>query len=120
MAQNEDNLPVEFKLTGVEPGRWTNETVVRRWTALRFPSAGSNAVSEIQLARAVAEFGVEEANRRAAPLPWDDLKVPQGLDVTTIPAEIMDVMRAGDNDPFVPGRLPALEIVEPYRNLVSG
>ena len=118
--QHADNLPVEFKLTGVEPGRWSNETVVRRWTALRFPSAGSNAVSEIQLARAVAEFGVEEANLRAAPLPWDDLKVPEGLDVTTIPAEIMDIMRAGDNDPFVPGRLPALEIVEPYRNLVSG
>ena len=35
-----DNLPVEFKLTGVTPGRWTAETVVRRWPSLNFTSAG--------------------------------------------------------------------------------
>ena len=44
------NLPVEFKLTGVEPGPWTAETVVRRWTALNFPSARGNAINEIRLA----------------------------------------------------------------------
>ena len=118
--QNAENLPVEFKLTGVKPGRWTPETVVRRWTALSFPSAGNNAVSEIRLALSVAEHGVKEANRRAAPLPWDDLIIPEGLDVSIIPPEIIDVMRAGDNDPFVPGRLPPLEIIGPYQNLLSG
>ena len=94
--QHADNLPVEFKLTGVEPGRWTAETVVRRWTGLNFPSAGTDALDEIRLALAVAEHGVEEANRRAAPLPWDDLVVPDGLDVSIIPPEIVDAMRAGD------------------------
>jgi len=119
IEQNRDNLPVEFKLTGVEPGLWTAETVARRWTNLSFPSAGDNAMNEIQLALEVAELGVEEANRRDAPLPWDDLKVPEGLDVTTIPEDILDSMRAGDDDPFVPERLPALEILEPYRDRVS-
>ena len=37
------NLPVEFRLTGIRPGRWTKETVVRRWTGLFFPSAGNDA-----------------------------------------------------------------------------
>ena len=46
-----DNLPVEFKLTGIQPGRWTKETVVRRWTGLFFPSAGNDAGDEIRLAR---------------------------------------------------------------------
>jgi len=108
-----DNLPIEFKLTGVEPGRWTAETVVRRWTSLNLPSAGTDALDEIRLALDVAELGVEEANRRWAPLPWDDLVVPEGLDVDSIPAEIVDAMQAGDNDPFVVGRLPQLEIVLP-------
>jgi len=119
IEQNRDNLPVEFKLTGVEPGLWTAETVVRRWTSLSFPSTGDHAMNEIQLALAVAELGVEEANRRDAPLPWDDLTVPEGLDVSIIPENILDTMRAGDGDPSAPGRLPRLEIVEPYRDRVS-
>ena len=114
------NLPVEFALTGVKPGLWTAQTVVRRWTALNYPSARGNALNEIQLALEVARIGVEEANRRAAPDPWDDLQVPVGLDVTSIPLEIVNAMRTGDADPLVPGRLPPLDIVEPYRHLVEG
>ncbi len=113
-----DNLPVEFKLTGIQPGRWTKETVVRRWTGLFFPSAGNDAGDEIRLARSVAELGVEEANRRAAPLPWDDLVVPEGLDVTLVHEDIVAAMRKGEGDPLVPGRLPQLELVEPYTGLV--
>ena len=113
-----DNLPVEFKLTGIQPGRWTKETVVRRWTGLFFPSAGNDAGDEIRLARSVAELGVEEANRRAAPLPWDDLVVPEGLDVNIVHEDIVAAMRKGEGDPLVPGRLPQLELVEPYTGLV--
>ncbi len=113
-----DDLPVEFKLTGIEPGRWTKETVVRRWTGLNFPSAGNDAGNEIRLARAVSELGVEEANLRAAPLPWDDLVVPDGLDVSIIPEDIVAAIRKGEGDPLVPGRLPQLELVEPYPGLV--
>ena len=118
--RNADNLPVEFKLTGVEPGRWTAETVVRRWTALSFPSARAHATDEIRLALDVVRLGAEEANRRRAPDPWDDLVVPEGLDVSLITPELLESMRAGDGDPLVPGRLPPLEIVDEYRHLVSG
>ena len=120
IEQNRNNLPVEFQLTGVVPEPWTAETVVLRWAALAVPSVRGHAINEIQLAMDVARYGVEEANRRFAPDPWDDLEVPDGLDVDIITQDLLDAMRAGDNDPFVAGRLPALEVVEPYRALVPG
>ena len=115
VEQNRDNLPVEFQLTGVEPLPWTAETAVLRWASLGVPSVRGHAIHEMQLALDVARYGVEEANRRFAPDPWDDLVVPDGLDVGIITEEVLDAMRAGDGDPFVVGRLPPLEIVEPYR-----
>ena len=120
VEQNQDNLPVEFQLTGVRPDPWTAETVVLRWAALAVPSVRGHAISEIELAMNVARFGAEEANLRAAPDPWDDLEVPNGLDVDIITQDILDAMRAGDGDPFVAGRLPALEVIEPYRALTPG
>ncbi len=119
VEQNRDNLPVEFQLTGVEPEPWTAETAVLRWASLGVPSVRGHALHEMQLALNVARYGAEEANRRAAPDPWDDLVVPDGLDVSIITEDILDAMRAGDGDPFTAGRLPALEIVEPWRDLVS-
>ncbi|MGD8728207.1 MAG: penicillin acylase family protein [Gemmatimonadota bacterium] len=120
IEENRDDLPVEFRLTGVEPEPWTAETVVLRWAQLAVSSVRGHAISELQLARNVARYGVEEANRRAAPDPWDDLVVPDGLDVSIITDELIAAAREGDGDPFTPGRLPPLEIVEPYRGLVSG
>ena len=116
---NRDNLPVEFKLTGIQPDPWTARTVVLRWAALAVPSVRGHAINEMQLALDVARYGVEEANRRAAPDPWDDLRVPEGLDVSIITEDILEAMRAGDGDPFITGRLPALEVIEPYRSLMS-
>ena len=118
VEQNRDNLPLELQLTGVEPLPWTAETAVLRWASLGVPSVRGHAIHEMQLALDVARHGVEEANRRFAPDPWDDLVVPDGLDVSIITGEILDAMRAGDGDPFVAGRLPALEIVEPFRALL--
>ena len=119
IEENRDNLPLEFQLTGVVPEPWTAETAVLRWAALGVPSVRGHALHEMQLALNVARHGVDEANRRAAPDPWDDLVVPDGLDVSIITEDVLDAMRAGDGDPFVAGRLPAVEIVEPYRDLVS-
>ncbi len=119
IQQNRDNLPVEFQLTGVEPELWTAETSLLRWAELSVPSVRGHAVHEMQLALNVARYGVEEANRRAAPDPWDELEVPEGLDVSIITQDIVDAMQAGDDDPFVAGNLPPLEIVEPYDTLLG-
>ena len=74
--QNANNLPVEFKLTGTTPQPWTAETVVLRTTGM------GDGNAELQLARLVARVGVREANRQRMPDPWDELVVPDGLDVT--------------------------------------
>jgi len=117
IEQNRDNLPVEFQLTGVVPDPWTAKTVLLRWAAVGLSSVRGHAISEIQLAMNVDRFGAEEANRRAAPDPWDDLKIPEGLDVSIITQTVLDAMRAGDGDPFAQGRLPALEVLERYRHI---
>ena len=118
IEQNRENLPIEFQLTGVEPDPWTVRTVVLRWAALGVPSVRGHALHEMQLAINVARFGAEEANRRAAPDPWDDLQIPEGLNVSIITEDILEAMRAGDSDPFVQGRLPDLEVVGPYQELL--
>ena len=117
IEQNRGNLPVEFQLTGVVPDPWTARTVVLRWAAAGLSSVRGHAISELQLAMNVAQFGAEEANRRASPDPWDDLEVPEGLDVSIITQEVLAAMRAGDGDPFSGNRLPDLEVVERYRHL---
>jgi penicillin G amidase len=116
---NGDNLPVEFQLTGIRPDPWSAETVVLRWAQIGLSSVRGHAINEIELAMDVARYGAEEANRRFAPDPWDDLVVPDGLDVELFTQELLTAARAGDGDPFLPGRLPPLEIVETHRSFAS-
>src|SRR5687768_16049749 len=76
IAQAGDNLPVEFRLTGIRPKPWRPEiALLRTQTAMPI----GDARSELQLARSVAELGAEAANRRARPDPYRDLIVPKGL-----------------------------------------
>jgi len=89
ITSHANNLPVEFKITGITPDLWTAETVV-----LRSATFG-DATSELRLARSVATMGVEAANRQAAPDPWDDLKVPAGLDVSAIDDAVVAAARGG-------------------------
>jgi penicillin amidase len=116
---NADNLPVEFKLTGIRPAPWTAKTVVLRWAQIGLSSVRGHAIAEIQLAMNVARHGAEEANRRAAPDPPEPLRVPEGLDVSWITQAVLDAARAGDGDPFGGDSLPPIEVIEPYRGLVA-
>jgi penicillin amidase len=80
-----DNLPAEFKLTGLKPGRWTPEaSVLRTQTAMPV----GDARAELTFARSVVELGPEEANRRARPSPHRDLVVPNGVDLSLITAAV--------------------------------
>ena len=90
-----DNLPVEFKLTGLKPGRWSAQTSLLR-TQTAMPVA--DARSELTLARNVAELGVAEANRRANPSPWRELTVPAELDPASIPAEASRALAAMETE----------------------
>ena len=118
VAQNADNLPVEFKLTGLKPEPWTAKTVTLRWAELAVDSVRGHGINEIQLALNVKKLGVKEANRLAAPDPWDDLVVPEGLDLNWITDDLLAAARKGESNPFEPGNLPMPEIVAQYRPLV--
>lgn len=121
---NPEKLPVEFTLTGIRPTHWTAETVV-----LRTASFG-DASRELQLARQVATRGREEANRRRAPDPWDDLDLPKGVDFAAIDDAVIAAARAlgGAVRPALidlvrgPGILDVPPIAEPGSNnwVVSG
>ena len=67
----------------------------------------------------VAKMGAAAANKAAAPDPWDDLVVPQGLDPKLITNEVIAAVNRGDGNPFGPDVLPPLEIVPEYRHLIS-
>ncbi len=107
IATRTKNLPVEFKLTGIVPEPWTPETLL-----LRSASFG-DASNELSLARLVARMGAEQANRERAPDPWDDLKVPGGLDVSIIDDTVTTGRGGGGG-----GIRPA--IIEPYRGWLGG
>ncbi|HUF49791.1 MAG TPA: penicillin acylase family protein [Longimicrobiales bacterium] len=76
-----DRLPVEYRLTGLRPLRWTPQaSLLRTQTAMPL----GDARAELSLARQVVEFGAAEANRRARPSPYRDLVVPADVDLTAI------------------------------------
>ncbi|HEV1287454.1 MAG TPA: penicillin acylase family protein [Bryobacteraceae bacterium] len=75
---NADNLPVEFKLTGLKPDLWMPETPLLRVAGM------GDANAELALARLVARVGVKEATRQHLWDPWSELVVPNGLDLSAI------------------------------------
>ena len=86
-----EDLPVEYRLTGLEPLRWTPEASTGR-VATALPLA--NARAELALARRIADVGLDEVNRSEAPrhANWIDLEIPDGLDVSIISAEVRDAL----------------------------
>src|SRR5262249_1036496 len=102
IAQNANNLPVEFKLTGIKPDPFKPETLL-----LRGPTLGDGG--EIALARLVARVGVKEATRERMPDPWSEISVPEGLDLSLIGQDVQDAFsRRGGRG------LPKPQIVSPY------
>jgi penicillin G amidase len=115
IAERASNLPVEFKLTGITPTLWTAETVV-----LRSATFG-DATAELTLARNVVRMGVEQANRQRAPDPWDELKIPEGLDLSIIDDSVTTGggRGGGGGGGGRGGGAAQPEIVEPYRSLIG-
>jgi penicillin amidase len=119
VTQNADNLPVEFKLTGIKPEPWTAKTLTLRWAEVGLDSAGNSPAQELRLAINVAKMGVAAANKATNVDPWDDLVVPEGLNVKLITEEVITALNRGDGSPFGGDTLPPLEIVPEYRHLIS-
>jgi penicillin amidase len=110
IAHAGDNLPVEFKLTGIRPRPWTAAIALMR-TQTAMPTG--DATSELTLARNVVQQGAEAANRAARPSPYRDLTVPAGVDLARIPAQAaagLGGMRSGIVRP---------ELLPKYRGLAG-
>jgi penicillin amidase len=116
-------LPVEFVLTGIRPEPWTIASLILRQNSF------GDATAELQLARSVAQLGAAEANRRREPDPFEELVVPEGLDVSIIGDEVMAATRAGGPAPrptvlpqfagiagATPGVQPDTRVPEPGSN----
>jgi penicillin G amidase len=108
IAASGDNLPVEFRLTGITPQPWKAEDILYR---ARVTAAIGSARSELRLAQSVAKYGAAEANRRARPDPYGDLKVPDGLDVAIITADVLKALDGVMSEDF-----PHPPLLPQYKN----
>jgi penicillin amidase len=109
IAASASRPPVEFALTGIKAEPWTVETLLLR--QVTFGDAGA----ELQLARSVATLGVEAANKRRNPDPWDDLTVPDGFDPSIVDDAVLASTRAGGGR----GGRSVPDILPEYRSLVG-
>ncbi len=120
-----ENLPVEFVLTGLRPGRWSAATPTLRTT---LTGVGGSIAADLRLARRVAELGAEEANRRTSPDPFYELVVPRGLDLAAIDDDVLQAfsVRAGRgfDVPLLPGysdlAAAGLEMLHDRSRLAAG
>lgn len=104
-------LPLEFQLTGITPEPWTAETVVLRTATF------GDATNELNLARAVVRLGREAANTQRAPDPWDDLALPEGLDLSILDDNVTTNPGGGGGRGGRGATQP--EVLEQYRALVG-
>ena len=64
--KNPDLLPMEFKLLGIKPGKWTPDVVISRHQGLL-----GNLPSEVALGRAVATLGIDKVKEASDFEPGD-------------------------------------------------
>jgi penicillin amidase len=83
-------LPLEFRLLGITPGRWTSAVVVSRHNGLL-----SNIQQEVGFAQAVRAIGADKVKSLAYFEPGDpDLAVDPVLDLSLIDDRILELYRA--------------------------
>ncbi|MEX2569867.1 MAG: penicillin acylase family protein [Gemmatimonadota bacterium] len=105
-----DNLPVEYKLTGLTPLPWTPQASTGR-VATALPIG--NARGELNLAQDVAERGAEvvDAEDGASVRNWVPLTIPNGFDPSLVTDEVVDALGAFD------AGFPEPPLVEEYQGV---
>ncbi|HUH14050.1 MAG TPA: penicillin acylase family protein, partial [Longimicrobiales bacterium] len=105
-----DDLPVEYRLTGLRPLRWTPQASTGR-VATALPLG--DARSELRLARRVADDGALAVDRdeRAGVRNWIPLGIPDGLDPSLITDEVIDALGG------FRGGFPKPPLLPEYRDL---
>ena len=80
-------MPEEFRLMGYLPSFWSPEDVAR----IRSHGLYQNLASEVERALVLREFGPEVETLRKPLEPPRDVAVPEGLDLSLIPADVLCV-----------------------------
>jgi penicillin amidase len=84
-----DLLPPEFAAMSTKPQRWNAEEALR----IRSHALVRNALSEVLRAQVAAKAGLQTDVIRRSLLPEHTPKVPEGLDLDDIPADVLDVFK---------------------------
>lgn len=93
-------LPVEFRELGYEPAMWEPADIAR----MRSHGLFSNVSQEVLRARVVHRFGTRVEDLRRRREPERELTVPEGLDLSLIPDDVLKVYDLVTNPPqFTPG-----------------
>jgi len=83
-------LPLEFRLLGVTPGRWTPEVVISRHQGLL-----ANVTRELAYGQAVARVGAEQVRELSWFRPGEpELALDPVIDGSLLTEEILDIYRA--------------------------
>ena len=117
IASAGDKLPVEFRLTGIKPQKWSAEVALLR-TQTALPTA--DAIAELRLAQSVARLGADSANRAANPSPFRPLVVPPGVDLSIINQDVvaaLSVLRTNTIRPPLLRQYAKLSNAVPSENL---
>ena len=90
IRQTPENLPIEFKLLGILPEKWTPEVVISRHQGLL-----GNIGSELQIGRAVATLGEEKVKELLWLHPKDpDLTLDPSIDKDLLFDDILELYNA--------------------------
>ena len=77
-------LPIEFQLTGTEPGRWSPTS-----SLIRIYGITRNVTDEVTVARRIAGLGLPTTEQWTSRIPENPIVVPAGTDVSTITTAIL-------------------------------
>lgn len=79
-----EKMPIEFRLTGTQPGRWSPTS-----SLIRIYGITRNVGSEVQLARRIAAVGLATTQELTVNEPPTPIQVPAGIDVASITPNIL-------------------------------
>jgi len=90
MLSKPDSLPIEFKILGISPQKWTPDVVISRHQGLL-----GNIGAELQLGRAVAEIGVQKVKELSWFHPKDpDIQLDPAINKSLLKDNILELYNA--------------------------
>ncbi|MEQ9403429.1 MAG: penicillin acylase family protein [Cyclobacteriaceae bacterium] len=112
IGSNPDLLPIEFKLLGIQPQKWTPDVVISRHQGLL-----GNIGQELQIGRAVAKIGAEKVKDLSWFHPKDpDLTIDPAINQELLFDDILGLYNAYRR----PVRFQKADIVADYQTSLPG